>query len=206
MCYCHNQKQKTKQQQKQLWDSKFQAILSVSVESKVAHSKAGMKKAFLFWEFITWTNAATSEINNSAGSSVQLSSAHFSCSVVAESWRPHGLQHARLPCPSRTPITYSNSCPSCRWCHPTISSSVVPFSSCLQSCPASGSFQMSQHFTAGGQSTGVSASKSVLPMNTQDWSPLGWTGWTSLHSMGLSRVFSNTTVQSNQFFCTQLSL
>ena len=109
--------------------------------------------------------------------------------------RPHGLQHARLPCPSLTPGTYSNSCPSRRWCHPTISSSVVPFSSCLQSFPASGSFQMSQPFASGGQRIGVSALASVLPMNIQDWSPLGWTGWISLQSKGLSRVFSNTTVQ-----------
>ena len=99
-----------------------------------------------------------------------------------------------------------NPCPLSRWCHPTISSSVVPFSSCPQSFPASGSFQMSQLFPAGGQSIGVSASKSVLPMNTQDWSPLGWTGLISLQSKGLSRVFSNTTVQNNQFFGTQLSL
>ena len=101
---------------------------------------------------------------------------------------------------------YSNSCPASRWCHPTISSSVVPFSSCLQSFPASGSFQMSQIFTSGGQSIGVSASTSVLPMNIQDWSPLGWTGWISLLSKGLSRVFSNTTGQKHQFFGTQLSL
>ena len=108
------------------------------------------------------------------------------------------------PCPSPTPRAYSNSCPLCRWCHPTISSSVVPFSSCLQSFPASGSFQMSQLFASGGQSTGVSASTSVLPMNTQDWSPLEWTGWISLQSKGLSRVFSKTIVQKHQFFGTQL--
>ena len=109
----------------------------------------------------------------------------------------HGLQHARPPCPSPTPRVYSNSCPLSQWCHPTISSSVVLFSSCLQSFPASGSFQMSQLFTSGGQRTGVSASASVLPMNTQDWFPLGWTGWISLQSKGLSRVFSNTTVQKH---------
>ena len=102
--------------------------------------------------------------------------------------------------------TYSNSCPSSWWCHPTVSSSVVPFSSLLQSFPASGSFQMSQLFASGGQSIEVSASTLVLPMNTQDWSPLGWTGWISLQSKGLSRVFSNTTVQKHQFFCAQLSL
>ena len=113
---------------------------------------------------------------------------------------------ARPPCPSSTPGVYSNSCPLSRWCHPMISSSVVPFSSCLQSFPASGSFQMSQHFTSGGQSIGVSTSTSVLPMNIQDWSPSGWTGWISLQSKGLSRVFSNTTVQKHQFFSAQLSL
>ena len=108
-------------------------------------------------------------------------------------------QHARPPCPSPIPIVYSNSCPLSWWCHPAISSSVVPFSSCPQSLPASGSFPMSQLFALGGQSTGVSASASVLPMNSQDWSPLGWTGWLSLQSKGLSRVFSNTTVQSINF-------
>ena len=109
-------------------------------------------------------------------------------------------------CPSPTPGVYSNLCPLRQWCHPTISSSVMPFSSCPQSFPASGSFQMSQFFASGGQSIGVSASTSVFAMNTQDWSPLGWTGWMSLQSKGLSRVFSNTTVQKNQFFCAQLSL
>ena len=118
----------------------------------------------------------------------------------------HEPQHTRPPCPSPTPGVHSNPCPSSRWCHPTISSSVVPFSSCPQSFPASGSFQMSLCFTSGGQSIGVSASVSVLPMNTQDWSPLGRTGWISLQSKGLSRVFSNTTVQKHQFFSAQLSL
>ena len=124
----------------------------------------------------------------------QYPSVQFSCSVVSDSLRPHGLQHTRPPCPLATPEVYTNSCPLSRWCHPTISSSVVPFSSRLQSFPASGSFQMSQFLTSGGQSTGVSASASDLPMNIQDWSPLGWTGWISLQSKGLSRVFSNTTV------------
>ena len=119
--------------------------------------------------------------------------------------KPHELQHARPPGPSPTPRVYSNSCPLSRWCHLAISSSVIPFSSCLQSLPASGSFPMSQLFTWGGQSIGVSASASVLPMNTRDWSPLGWTGWISLQSKGLSRVFSNTTVQKHQFFGAQLS-
>ena len=112
----------------------------------------------------------------------------------------------RHPCPSPTPGACSNSCPSSWWCHPTISSSVVPFFYCLQSCPASGSFPVSQFFTSGGQSIGVSASTSVLPMNIQDWFPLGWTGWISLQSKGLSRVFSNTTAQKHQFFHAQLSL
>ena len=134
------------------------------------------------------------------GSSVQ-----FSCSVMFNSLRPHEPQHTRPPCPSPTPRVYPNSCPLSPWCHPTISSSIVPFSSCLQSFPASGSFQMSQLFESGGQSIGVSASTSVLPMNTQDWCPLGWTGWISLQSKGLSRVFSNTTVQKHQFFSAQLS-
>ena len=133
-------------------------------------------------------------------------SVQFSRSVVSDSLWPHGLQHTRLPCPSPTPEAYSNSCPSSQWCHPTISSSFVPFSSRLQSLPAPGSFQMSQFFTSGAQSTGVSASASVLPVNTQDWSPLGWTGWISLQSTGLSRVFSNTTVQKHQFFGVQPSL
>ena len=131
---------------------------------------------------------------NHQGSPKILTSVQFSHSVVSDFLRPHELQHARPPCPSPTPRVYSNSCPSSQWCHPAISSSVVPFSSCPQSRPASGSFPMSQLFTWGGQSIGVSASATVLPVNTQDWSPLGWTGWISLQSKGLSRVFSNTTV------------
>ena len=137
--------------------------------------------------------------------SIVISSVQFSPSVVSDSLRPRESQHARPPCPSPTPGVYSNSCPSSWWCHPTIASSVIPFSSCPQSLPVSGSFPMSQLFTWGGQSIGVSASTSVLPMNTQDWSPLGWTGWISLQSKGLSRVFSNTTVQKHRFFCAQLS-
>ena len=129
----------------------------------------------------------------------------FSRSVVTDSLRPHELQHTRNPSPSPTPGVYSNSCPSSQWCHLAILSSVVPFSSCPQSLPASGSFPMSQLFAWGGQSIGVSASTSVLPMNTQDWSPLGWTGCISLQSKGLSRVLSNTTVQKHHFFSTQLS-
>ena len=127
-------------------------------------------------------------------------SVQFSLSVVSPSLWPHGLQHTRPPCPSPTPRVYSNSCPLSQWCRPTISSSVSPFFSHLQSFPASGSFQMSQFFASGGQSIGVSASASVLPMNIQDWFPLGWTGWISLLSKGLSRAFSNTTVQKHQFF------
>ena len=121
---------------------------------------------------------------------------------MSDSSQPHELQHARPPCPSPTPGVHSDSCPSSRWCHPAISSSVVPYSSCPQSFPASGSFPMSQLFAWCGQSIGISASISVLPMNTQDWLPLGWTGWISLLSKGLSRVFSNTTVQKQ--FCAQL--
>ena len=123
----------------------------------------------------------------------------FSCSVISNSLQSHGLQHASLPYPSPYPGACLNSCPLSRWCKPTISSSVIPFSSCPQSLPASGSFLSSQFFTSGGQSIGVSASASVLPLNIQDWFPLGWTGWMSLQSKGLSRVFSNTTVQKHQF-------
>ena len=129
----------------------------------------------------------------------------FSCSVMSNSLRPHGLQHAS-PGPSPTPGACSNSYPLSQWCHPTISPSVVPFSSYLQSFPASGSFLMSQFFASGGQSIEVSVSASALPMNIQDWFPLEWTGWMSLQSKGLSRVFSSTTVQKHQFFGTQLSL
>ena len=132
-------------------------------------------------------------------------SVQFSRSVVSDSLRPHESQHARPPCPSPTPRVHSKSCPSCEWCHPTISSSVIPFSSCPQSLPASESFPMSQLFAWGGQSIGVSALASVLPMNTQDWFLLEWTCWISLQSKGLSRVFSNTTVQKHQFFSAQPS-
>ena len=135
-----------------------------------------------------------------------MSVSQFSHSVMSESLQPHGLQHTRPPCPSQTPRIYPDSSLLSRWCHPTISSSVIPFSSCLQSFPAKGSSQMSQFFASGGQSIGVSASTSVLPMNTQDWSPLGWTGWISLQSKELSTVFSKTTVQKHQFFGAQLCL
>ena len=132
-------------------------------------------------------------------------SVQFSHSVMSNSLRPHEPQHARFPCPSPTAGVYPDPCPLSRWCHPTISSSVVPFSSCPQSFPASGSCPVSQLFASGGQSVGVSTLASVFPVNTQDWSPLGWTGWISLQSKGLSRVFSNTTVQKHQFFGAQLS-
>ena len=146
------------------------------------------------------------------GGGKEFSSVQFYHSVVSNSLWPHGLQHARLPCPSPTPRTFSNSCPSSQWCHPTISSSVITFSSHLQSFPAPGSFQMSQFFTSDDQSIGISASASVLPMNIQDWFPLGFTGWIFLLSNWLSRVFSNTTVQKasivwcSAFFIVQLSL
>ena len=134
------------------------------------------------------------------------SSDQFSHSVMSDSLWPHGPQHTRPPCPSPSPGVYSNSCPSSQWCHPTISSSVAPLSSCLQPFPESGSFPMSQFFTSGSPSIGVSDSASVLWVNIQEWFPLGWTGWISLQSKGLSRVFSNTTVQKHQFFCAQLSV
>ena len=137
-----------------------------------------------------------------AGPSTLFSSVAQLCPTL----RPHGLQHSRLPCLSPTPGAYSDSCPLSQWCHATISPSVIPFSSCLQSSPASGSFPRSQRFASGGQSIGASASASILPMNIQDWFPLGWTGWISLQSKGLSKTFSNTTVQKHQFFGAQLTL
>ena len=135
---------------------------------------------------------------------LRFSSVQFSCSVVSDSLRPHESQHARPPCPSTTPGVHSDSRPSSQWCHPATSSSVIPFSSCPQSLPVSGTFPMSQLFTWGGQRFGVSASASILPMNSQDWSPLGWTAWISLQSKGLSRVFS--TIPKHQFFGAQPSL
>ena len=136
---------------------------------------------------------------------IRVFSVQFSRSVVSDSLQPHESQLARPLCPSLTPRVDSDSRPSCRWCHPAISSSVVPFSSCPQSLPASESFPMSQLFTWGGQSTGISAFVSFLPKKSQGWSPSEWTGWISLQSKGLSRVFSNTTVQKHQFICAQLS-
>ena len=162
------------------------------------------------WETLGWKkhkleSRLPGEISITSDMQIQFSPVQFIHSVVSDSLWPHESQHSRPPCPSPTPGVYSNSSPSSRWFHPAISSSVIPFSSCSQSLPASGSFPMSQLFAWAGQSTGVSASASVLTMNTQDWSPLGWTGWISLQSKGLSRVFSNTTVQKHQFFSTQLS-
>ena len=141
----------------------------------------------------------------SSGIGPGFSSVQFSCSVVSNSLRPHELQHTRPPCPSSSPRVHSNSRPSSQWCHPAISSSVVPFSSCPQSFPASESFPISQLFAWDGQSIGVSALASFLPKNTQGWSPSEWTGWISLQSKGLARVFSNTTVQKHQLFSAQLS-
>ena len=149
-----------------------------------------------------WRGSGTTEARVIASDEAQLSSVQSS--VVSSSLRPHGLQHTRPPCLPPTPRAHSNSCPSRQWCHPTISSSVIPF--CLQSFPASGSFPVSQLFPSGSQSIGVSASTSVLLMNIQGWSPLGWTGWISLPYKELLRVFSNTTVQKHQFFGAQLSL
>ena len=139
-------------------------------------------------------------------SAYSFSSVQFSHSVMSNSSQSHGLQHVRPPCPSPTPRVYSDLCPSSQWCHPSISSSVIPFSSRFPSFPSSRSFQMSQFFPSGGQSIGVKPSASVLLVNIQDWYSLGWIGWISLQSKGISRIFSNTTVQKHQFFGTQLSL
>ena len=165
------------------------------------------------WETCMWVKRQQTEPDREQRTSSNLRKEYLlegyissvqSLKVVSNSLWHHGLQHARLPCPSTTPRACSNACPSSQWCHPTISSSVVPFSSCLQSFPASGSFPVSWFFVSGGQSIGVSASASVLPMNIQDWSPLGFIGWNWLQFKGLSRVFSNTTVQKHQFFGAQL--
>ena len=150
-------------------------------------------------ESIRWNGVAIT-VNKRVSNAVQFSS------IASDSLRSHEPQHARPPCPSPTPRVHPNPSSLSRWCPQTISSSVIPFSSCPQSFPESGSFQMSQLVTSGSQSIGVSASTSVLPRNTQDWSPLGWTCWISLQSKGLSRVFSNATVQKHQFFSAQLSL
>ena len=166
-----------------MWDSKRDTDIKNRFLDSVGEGEGGM----------TWEN------------NIQFSSVRFSPSVMSDPLQPHESQHTRPHCPSPTPGVCSNSCPLSQWCHPAISSSVIPFSSCPQSLPISESFPMSQLFIWGGQSTGVSASASVLPKNTQGWSPLEWIGWISLESKGLSRVFSNTTVQKHQFFCAQLS-
>ena len=161
-------------------------------------------KWFIFKSF--WTQRAYHNSIKSSFISLIFPIVVICCSGMSDSLWPHELRHAGLPCPSPTPGACSNSCPSSQWCHPTISSSVVLFSSCPQSCPASGSLPRSQFFASGGQSIGVSALASTLPMTIQDWFPLGFTGWISLKSKELSRVFSNTTVQKHQFFGAQLSL
>ena len=168
--------------------------MQVNIKDIIQSKKkmGGRPKQTYRWPESTWRDA-------------QFSSVQFSCWVVSDSLWPHETQHTMLPCPSPTPRDYSKSCPSIQWCHLAISASVALFSSCPQSLPTSGSFPVSQLFTWGGHSTGVSASAAVLPMNTQDWSPLGWTVWISLQSKGLSRVFSNTTIKKHQFFGAQLS-
>ena len=181
-------------------------VISMLVSYQQYHSWGKYLKEILTWVSVdhTWYIYYGHILSVIIESESHLSSVQFSRSVMSDFLRPHELQHTRPPCPSPTPGVYPNSCPSSRWCHPAISSSVIPFF-CPQSLPASGSFPMCQLFTWGHQSVGVSALASLLPMNTQDWSPLGWTGWISLQSKGLSRVFSNTTVQKHQFFGTQLS-
>ena len=172
----------------------------LSLQRRVSIEKASLIPMVMKWKYFC------NVISKRWFSSVQSSqSCPTLCNPMNHS-TPGFPVHHQLPESTQTHVHHPNPCPSSRWCHPTISSSVVPFSSCPQSFPASGSCPMSQLFASGGQSIGVSASTSVLPMNTQDWSPLGWTGWISLQSKGLSRVFSNTTVQNNQFFCIQLSL
>ena len=165
----------------------FSHDLKDNLSSLFWHSRSSVIRALLtIPSFLLWFPTPSSM--------VQFSAVQCSRSVMSDSLRPHGLQHARPPSPSPTPRVYPNSCPFSRWYHPTISSSVVPFFSCPQSYPASGSFQMSQLFVSGGQNIGVSASTSILPMNTQDWFPLGWTGLIFLQSQELSRVFQNTTI------------
>ena len=174
------------------------------------------------WTQLKWLSSSSShscrqlfDLDNHCSSLSGLQTSHlenlgdfiqFSCSVMSNTLRPHGLQQARLPCPSPTRTAYSNSCPLSQWRHPNISSFVVPFFSWLQSFPAAGSFPMSQFFTSGGQSIGVSASASIFPKNIQDWFPLGWTSLISLQSKELSRVFTNTTIQKHQFFAVKFSL
>ena len=179
-------------------------IISLFWSSKIFEKKAVMTRIFVPW-CQSGCSLRTLGLPLFLLFRGKFSSVQFSHSVVSDSLLPHESQHARPPCPSPSPGVHSNSRPSSQWCHPAISSLVVPFASCPQSLPASESFPMSQLFTWGGQSTGVSASASFLPKNTQGWSPLERTGWISLQSKGLSRVFSNTTVQKHQFFSAQLS-
>ena len=175
------------------------ASLSASISSSVQKVTKYVSQAYY-----EWSRGKKSMLKCLAQS--KTSSVEFTHSVVSNSLWPYGLQHVRPPCPSQTPRVHSNACPLSQWCHLTISSSVIPFSSHPQSFPASGSYPMSQLFTSGGQSIGVSASASVLPMNIQDWFSLGWTGWISLLSKGLSRVFSNTALRRHKFFIAQPSL
>ena len=185
-------------------DPRHGAALVSLMLSVIDQEQPSGSEGLVLYKVNTQQNLSTAAMVT--GHKIIISSVQFSHSVVSDSLRPHELQHTMPPCPSPTPRVHPNPCPLCWWCHPAISSSVIPFSSCLQSCPASGSFQMSQLSASGGQSIGVSASISVPPMNIQDWSPLGWTGWISLQSKGLSRVFSNTTVQKHKFSGAQLSL
>ena len=190
-----------------MWDY----YLAVITDGHNSISSLTEELSFKFYFIITNLNLNSHTVSqlhfqkNSNISTLKQISVQFSYSVVSDSSRPHELQHSRPPCPSPTPGVHSNSYPSSRWCHPAISSSVIPFSSCPQPLPASESFPMSQLFAWGSPNIGVSALTSVLPMNTQGWSPSGWTGCISLQSKGLSRVFSNTTVQKHQFLSTQLS-
>ena len=183
--------------------SPFRILILVSMHASLStHPACRVQVSFLLWgkPSDVWIAPQEGEQQRRENGQVRYSSVQFSRSVMSDSLRPHESQQARPPCPSPTPGVYSNSCPLSRWCHPAISPSVIPFFSCQ-----SGSFPGSQLFAWGGQSTGVSAPASVLPMNTQDSSALGWTGWISLQSKGLSRVFPNTTVQNHQFFSAQLS-
>ena len=186
-CYCNDISKIPNFSLLEYWKFNFQRCFSAESEKVVSISIFALVTKKVKW-------GKHSKKGASGSSSVQFISVQLSCSVGSDSLRPHEWQHTRPPCPSPTPGVHSNSCPSSWWCYPAISSSVIPFSSCPQSFPISGSFKMSQLFAWRGQSTGVSASASFLPMNTQDWSPLGWTGWISLQSKGLSRVF-NTAVQ-----------
>ena len=189
------------------WNVVIRCHHSIFHRKRYILNSFGIILLYPFWNCMFNVVPTFRHITPLAGKRNGHQSVQFSRSIVSNSLWHHGLQHARPPCPSPTPRVYPDSCPLSRWCHPTISFSVIPFSSCPQSFPALESFHMSQLFASGGQSIGVSASTSVRPVNTQHLSPLGWTGWISLQSKGLLlRVFSNTTVQKHQFFNTQLSL